>query len=390
MKVIYLTAFEFNGSNAASKRVINNINALTNQGMNVTVLSAGSFKSFEELNKIKRPFKSICIYEKPSNHKEKLTLFDRFLGIFKVFSLLKESKDITHIILYSGYSPYAFMLLILRQFKKFKIIFDSVEWYLPNHALDVLSLKNIDSNLANRFLLHYFDGIFAISKYLGDHFKKGIFLTKKAKILLLPPLIEEKEYLQKDLILNNGLELVYAGNIGPNKDRLENVFKALFLLLDEGYQIKFTLVGDNEENLSKIEYYVLVKGHFPESLKVINKNISLEESERLIKDAHYVIYFRNENRISLAGFPTKFVESLSCSTPVITNSIGDIGGYLLHKKNGLIAENNFEEIKQILLIAIHMSNKEYQKLSESAHKTSLKFAYQNYEKEIKNFLEELN
>ena len=71
MKVIYLTAFEFNGSNAASKRVINNINALTNQGMNVTVLSAGSFKSFEELNKIKRQFKSICIYEKPSNHKEK-------------------------------------------------------------------------------------------------------------------------------------------------------------------------------------------------------------------------------------------------------------------------------------------------------------------------------
>ena len=275
MKVIYLTAFEFNGSNAASKRVINNINALTNQGMNVTVLSAGSFKSFEELNKIKRPFKSICIYEKPS-HKEKLTLFDRFLGIFKAFNLLKESKDITHIILYSGYSPYAFMLLILRQFKKFKIIFDSVEWYLPNHALDVLSLKNIDSNLANRFLLHYFDGIFAISKYLEDHFKKGIFLTKKAKILLLPPLIEEKEYLHKDLILNNSLELVYAGNIGPNKDRLENVFKALFLLLDEGYQIKFTLVGDNEKNLSKIEYYVLVKGHFPESLKVIN-NIENKE-----------------------------------------------------------------------------------------------------------------
>ena len=70
-----------------------------------------------------------------------------------------------------------------------------MEWYLPKHALDVISLKNIDSNLANRFLLHYFDGIFAISKYLEDHFKKGISLTKKAKILLLPPLIEEKEYL---------------------------------------------------------------------------------------------------------------------------------------------------------------------------------------------------
>jgi len=66
-----------------------------------------------------------------------------------------------------------------------------------------------------------------------------------------------------------------------------------------------------------------------------------------IKQANFSIIIRDTNRVTLAGFPTKFVESIACGTPVITNENSDIGDYI--KNNGVIVNesNLYEELLRI-------------------------------------------
>ena len=99
-----------------------------------------------------------------------------------------------------------------------------------------------------------------------------------------------------------------------------------------------------------------------------------------------MIYFRNKNRVSLAGFPTKFVEALSLSTPVITNNVGDIGEYLIDGKNGYVCENTIKSIIEKLLEISKIDQNKYSKLSHEAYISSLVFNYQNYVKLFKDFL----
>ena len=44
----------------------------------------------------------------------------------------------------------------------------------------------------------------------------------------------------------------------------------------------------------------------------------------MVKKADYSIIIRDNNLVTRAGFPTKFVESVACGTPVICNDNSDL------------------------------------------------------------------
>ena len=48
--------------------------------------------------------------------------------------------------------------------------------------------------------------------------------------------------------------------------------------------------------------------------------------------------------MTMAGFPTKFVESISCGVPVIMNDTSDIRQYLSDGKNGILIELSSDNI----------------------------------------------
>ncbi|MDD2200248.1 MAG: glycosyltransferase, partial [Bacteroidales bacterium] len=55
----------------------------------------------------------------------------------------------------------------------------------------------------------------------------------------------------------------------------------------------------------------------------------------------------------------KFVESISCGTPVLTNSTSNIRDFIVEGKNGfLISDNSFQTIKKTLSKAIRLSRDE--------------------------------
>ena len=377
MKIIYVTAFDFPAGNAATKRVLNNIRALLKLGNDVEVLT---IKKNYKKDKIELEEGSIKVSNLISGSLGNGLLSKIFIRLFApliMFKKLIERNDFDHVILYSGYSPFALSLLILKFFKSYKLIHDSVEWYTPIKKINFLSLKQLDIELSNRFLFFFFDGVICISSFLQNHFQKKKFFSRIKSTIKLPPLINESIFTTKEYWSNSRkIDLIYSGDIGPNKDRLEIFFETFHDLLQKNNKFRLTIIGKNEDKFRKLFFLNKLKEDFPESIICINKNLSLEDSMSYVKKSHFYVYFRDLNKVSLAGFPTKFVESISCSTPVITNLVGDIKDYH-HHTNGLVCINDKGSISITLNKILNFTEEEYTQMSNEAFNSSKKFNY-NY------------
>jgi hypothetical protein len=68
-----------------------------------------------------------------------------------------------------------------------------------------------------------------------------------------------------------------------------------------------------------------------------------------LKNADYSIFIRDKTRVTMAGFPTKFVESITCSTSVITSDVSDLRDYLSDDlKMHLIENDSVANITKVL------------------------------------------
>ena len=61
------------------------------------------------------------------------------------------------------------------------------------------------------------------------------------------------------------------------------------------------------------------------------------------------MFLRDDNRVTKAGFPTKFVESISAGVPVITNKTSDLEYHLKNGENGFLLGNNIENDLKIAI-----------------------------------------
>ena len=67
--------------------------------------------------------------------------------------------------------------------------------------------------------------------------------------------------------------------------------------------------------------------------------ITHAESLKVLVSSDYLIFFRENNRVTKAGFSTKFVEAISSRTKVITTDTGDIKYYINNINCGYIVED---------------------------------------------------
>jgi glycosyltransferase involved in cell wall biosynthesis len=70
------------------------------------------------------------------------------------------------------------------------------------------------------------------------------------------------------------------------------------------------------------------------SLSYLKEESHMQKALNEINKAEYVVFIRDVNLTNVAGFPTKFVEAISCGTPVLSNSTSNIDEYLITGKTG--------------------------------------------------------
>lgn len=337
--IIYVGGFELPDKNAAAHRVISNGKIFKKLGYNVVFIGTDKLKKYDSnfLNdmKIYQGFDSYSVAYPLKTYQ----WLSYLTSIKHIEYILEKYNDTKMIVAYNYPAVQLARLIKFTRQNNIKLISDCTEWYNTIGENIIFRLiKGTDSFLRMRVLQKWVDGVIAISKYLDEYYYS---FTETIRIPPLVDLDEKKWELKNREIDDKVITFIYSGSPGKNKDKL-NIIINEFHKINDKYSFKFIITG-----ISKNDYLSCYPTTQQQVLDMGDKIIFLGrvshlESLELLKSSDYSIFIRESNRTNIAGFPTKFVESISCGTTVITNAVGDVSDYACEYKELVILTDNLE------------------------------------------------
>lgn len=264
-----------------------------------------------------------------------------------------------------------------------KLYHDCVEWYSPGQfKLGVLSPSFLIKEITNRLIISKEIKVISISSFLDEYFKK-----KGIQSVRIPVILDPNEINVKKMLVNNRVVFLYAGSPGK-KDYLKEIIGG-FALLNEKVlkQMEIRIIGITKEKL------IAQCGVLERDIEKISKSITiygrLKREEVLIEliKADFTVLLRSETlRYAKAGFPTKVVESLLCSTPVICNITSDLGDFIKDGENSIIVEDcSSDSFYFAIKRAMSITFEEREKMNLNARKCAeTNFDYRKYVELIKS------
>ncbi len=381
--ILYIGGFELPDKNAAAQRVIANAKILRTLGYEVVFISIDkTMRTKEPIQNTKNLFEEFTYYR----IKYPITLSEWLHYLVSIKSIIDLEKIKPSILI--AYNYPAFALMRLRKYctkKNISLMADCTEWYEAKGNLIYKAIKGLDVYIRMHFLHPKMDGLIVISEYLLNFYR-----TKIENLILLPPLVDlsmNKWQMKDNLINENKIVLVYAGSPGGGqKDRIDKIIGILSKIKKTStIQFIFCVVGitkneyleqfKNEILLENIDEYVIFEGR-----------LSHIDTLTKIHNADYQIFIRDNNLTNMAGFPTKYVESISCGTPVLTNPSSNIKDYFSPGKTGFLLDTSSNiHFENDLLEALKV-NKETIKEMKSYCKLSNMFDYNNYLSLFEDFI----
>ena len=377
MKILYIGGFELPDKNAAAQRVVANAKLLRDIGHEVVLL--GVDKSFENSSvgtKYKEDFFGFPSY----GISYPKSFFQWCLFVISSDSIIRflQANKFDCVIAYN--SPALALWRLWRWCRKrgIRVVSDCTEWYLPGGNPLRKFVKAADIDFRMKFVHPRLDGLIAISRYLYDWYK-----PRMKNVLLLPPLVdkvEEKWRKQEPGAKSDELSFVYAGSPGGTKDRLDwamRIFAENFR--KNKTRFRFSVLGVTEEQYLKI---ASIPSEIREYITFLGR-VSHKEALRVVVEADYQIFFRERNLANMAGFPTKFVESISCGTPIISNDFSNIKDYTKNGENGILLDlNDAEAVRGVMDKVVSGKNPKIEVRDDV-------FDYRHYRNVMRNFFEAL-
>jgi len=184
------------------------------------------------------------------------------------------------------------------------------------------------------------DGMIAISKYLYDYYS-----SRMNNVILIPPLVDKKqiESTKKEGITlkNKEIELIYAGSVGTGKkDRLDKIINSLSIIYNKySVSFNFIVIGLTLDQYCKIYSISGLPLNIIDRI-IFKGRLSHDEALQAVCNSDFEIFLREKSLANTAGFPTKFVEAISCGIPVLTNLSTNLNIYLKNDYNGYILDNS--------------------------------------------------
>lgn len=381
--ILCVGGFEMPDGNAAAQRVMGNAKAFRDLGYDTFFVGLSRKKELCNTIDEYEGFKYVNL-DYPEKSKE---WFSYLTSIKQYDEYLKKQPDI--IIAYNF--PSMSLNKLYRYCKKnnIKLIADCTEWYDANGSVVFRLVKGLDTWHRMKQVHPKLDGLIAISDYLYDFYN-----PKMGNVVNIPPLVdlemhkwklvnEEKIY-DEDI-----LRIIYAGSPGKgSKDRLDFILEALSQVKNENnINFIFNVIG-----ISKKEYINIFGSSIPDN--IINNvsfkgRISHSDTINEVKDSHFYLFVRDISLANKAGFPTKFSESISCGTPVITNSSSNIKQYVINGENGFILDDfSMEELKHLLKMIMTLPKSQIVLMKKNCSQSKL-FDYRNYISKFEDLINNL-
>jgi len=382
-KILYIGGFNLPDNNAAAQRVIANAKLFSNLGYEVklvglttTLLKAHTSFNFEGVE---------CL-----NIKYPLTLKEWWQYLATIKWYLPIITDFKPDIIIAYNHP-ALALYYLKKYCNSHhtiILSDCTEWYSPQGSLFFKIVKGLDVYFRMHIVHKQLDGMIVISQFLYNYYNTG-----KTPILLLPPLVDKQDikwlHAQKENSYNDKIStisLTYAGSPGKgNKDKLDIIISALENINKIiSTNVSLCIIGINEKQYRHI-YGLDDRIVIPSFVNFMGKIPHLDVLKYL-SQTDFQIFVRENNRDNTAGFPTKFVESISSSVLVLTNINSDLNSYMSDGKNGFFLDiSTKESLEQSLYSSLMSSPDEIAELRRSID--SNLFDFRHYKKKASCFFE---
>jgi len=351
-KIIYIGNFNLPDNDASAIRVLNNAKVFNELGYECICIDKKQDVDEDILQTFKKLSEGISYYSAkyPQNSKEWLIELIDIRKYYKVIERYIEELD--SVIFYDYHALPT--LKLKRMLKKYnvRIYCDITEWYSSSvGGLIYRIVKKIDTIVRMRYVNRKVDGLIVISDYLKEYYKDKI-----RNIIQIPPLVDINEIdlkFEKADTEFHKKKLIYAGipfdvnreikNFKGIKDRIDLIIDVLFSLKENAHEFEFNIFG-----ITKAEYLKTFEYH-RETLSKLESNVyfhgrvSHSEVIKNLKISDFMILFRDNTRVSKAGFSTKLVEGITYGIPIITNVNTDITRYLKEGKNGYLVDLNNRE-----------------------------------------------
>ncbi|MEE1143112.1 MAG: glycosyltransferase family 4 protein [Bacteroidales bacterium] len=356
--ILYLGGFELPDKNAAAQRVIANAKLLREMGFEVSFI--GISKDIENTPREVEGFESNPV-PYPTGTKEWMRQIFTFV---ETDAILKRNPD--YVVLYNFPAIASLRILKACRNKGIKVIHDLTEWEIASGWSPREIIRKMDINLRMHYCMKRMDGIIAISRYLYEYY------SRYTNVILVPPTVDltnPKFNRERELIANSPVKLVLAGNIGGGKkDRIDYIIDSIY----NNSSLQLTVVG------MTIEQYENFYGSLPKDCNnvVFKGRVSHQEAVKFVCDSDFQMLIRENSLKNKAGFPTKFVESMSCCTPIIANISSNICDYLVDGKNGFIV-NEISLLNEVLDKVSRLTKEEIIAMKEEC-RSFTGFDYRNF------------
>lgn len=205
--------------------------------------------------------------------------------------------------------------------------------------------------LLKNFKLKFYDGIIVISDFLKIFYSK---IYSDQKIFQIPILVDLNRFTGPVKRLPSDQKTItYVGNMGGNKDGLENLLKSVSIVKRYVNNLQLNLVGTASKNeLTRFEDKISQLS-LKETVYLLGSKDS-NEIPLILVNSDLLVLARPDNNQAKAGFPTKLGEYLASKRPVVITKTGEIPKYLEDKKSAYLAEpDDIEAFAQKLLFAIN-------------------------------------
>lgn len=322
-EVLYIGNFRLPDQNAAAHRVINIGKSLRDLGFIVVYFGVGEYA------KIDIPLETDGFrYYNVFSIRRGEFLHEEFC-ISHIKRYIKKNQQVRLVIAYNYPSIALMQIKGYCRRRGIRIIADCTEWYNSRDVNPLKGiLKGVDSAIRMRFVHKRLDGVIAISSYLENYYSKWI------PTQIIPPTVdinaEKFHFLQAQKPRENGRTvIVYSGVPSASKEALDRVVECMAGMIDKPVELQ--IVGITEEQYIRI--YRCAPA--PKNVVFLGRLTHRQALETVAK-GDYALIIRPNNRLTQAGFPTKFAEAISCGTPVIATRTSDLEAYISDGINGFL------------------------------------------------------
>ncbi|HZY24803.1 MAG TPA: glycosyltransferase family 4 protein [Bacteroidales bacterium] len=387
--VIFGDNFSFPEGNASTNRVYTYAKGLIENGVGVTVIC---FEN-EYVNDQEGITEGIR-YHHPFGQTQRskyliIRRWQKFLKYFRAISLFRKiskSEKIDTIMVYTMRLSTHVFAWYLSKITGSKLVKECSEhpliYYQKGH------LKKIEGFFKLKIESRLCDGIFCISHFLVDFFKRNG--VPQNKLFLIPSTVDPSRFSQNGQSPFPHPYIGYFGGLTFNRDNVDILIKSFALLTNNHPDLKLILGGFcSEKELEQIKN--LIQDLNLASKVIVLEYLSRTEIIRYIVHSEILVMVRAKDLETQASFPSKLTEYMATSKPVVTVKVGEIPDYLTDGVDSFIVEpGNTSELAEKLDYILNNYDFALKIALNGKELTTTTFNYNFQAKRIIGFLETLN